>query len=97
VPIYKEVDKRKTENYRGINLLNTCYEIFSKIMDGKLKSITENVLLECQNGFTKDSSCIDSAFCMKLLIEKRREFNLETHFAFLDCEKASDKVVTKTS
>jgi hypothetical protein len=28
---------------------------------------------------------------MKLLI-KRREFNLETHFAFVDYEKASDKV-----
>jgi hypothetical protein len=29
---------------------------------------------------------------MKLLIEKREEFNLETHFAFVDYEKAFDKV-----
>jgi hypothetical protein len=29
---------------------------------------------------------------MKLLIEKRREFNLETHLAFLDYVKAFDKV-----
>jgi hypothetical protein len=29
---------------------------------------------------------------MKLLIEKRREVNLETHFAFVDYEKAFDKV-----
>jgi hypothetical protein len=37
VPIYKKGDKRKPENYRGMNLLNTCYKVFSKIMDGKLK------------------------------------------------------------
>jgi hypothetical protein len=29
---------------------------------------------------------------MKLLIQKRREFNLETHFAFVDYEKAFDEV-----
>jgi len=29
---------------------------------------------------------------MKLLIEKRREFNFETHLPFLDCVKSLDKV-----
>jgi uncharacterized protein (UPF0216 family) len=29
---------------------------------------------------------------MKHLIEKRKELNLKTHFAFLDCGKAFDKV-----
>jgi hypothetical protein len=43
VPIYKKGDKRKPENYRGINLLNTCYKIFSKILNGKLK---KNILLK---------------------------------------------------
>jgi hypothetical protein len=85
-------DFGKPENYRGINLLNTCYKIFSKILNKKLKNISEDFLLECQNGFRKGRSCTDSAFCMKLLIEKRREFNLETHFAFVDYEKAFDKV-----
>jgi hypothetical protein len=78
VSIYKNGDKRKPESYRGINLLNTCYKIFSTILDGKLKNITQDFLLECQNGFRKGRSCIDSAFCMKIFIEKRREFNLET-------------------
>jgi hypothetical protein len=61
-------------------------------LDGKLKNITEDFLLECQNRFRKGRPCIDSAFCMKLLTEKRREFNLETHFAFVDYENAFDKV-----
>jgi len=29
---------------------------------------------------------------MKLHIEKRREFNFETHLTFLDCVKSLDKV-----
>jgi hypothetical protein len=92
VPIYKKGDKRKPENYGGINLLNTCHKIFSNIFDGKLKNITQNFLVGCQNGFRKGRSCIDSAFCMKLLIEKIIKFNLETHFAFVDYEKVFDKV-----
>jgi hypothetical protein len=60
----------------------------------KLKKyyISENVLLQCQNGFRKWRPCIDSAFCMKFLTGKRREFNLKTHFAFVDYEKAFDNV-----
>jgi len=31
---------------------------------------------------------MDPTFCLKLLIEKRREFNLEVHLLFIDYEKA---------
>jgi hypothetical protein len=48
--------------------------------------------MEPQNGFRSGRSCIDPIFSLKLLLEKRREFNLETHFLFLDYEKASDQV-----
>jgi hypothetical protein len=39
--------------------------------------------------------CIDNEFAIKQTIEKRREFNLETHMAFLDVEKAFDRVNRK--
>jgi hypothetical protein len=38
----------------------------------KIGNVTEDFLLECQNGFRKGRFCMDSAFCIKLLIEKRR-------------------------
>jgi hypothetical protein len=76
------------ENYRGIRLLNESYKLNSKFLNKKLKVQAENFLLECQNGFRKDRSCIDPLFSMKLLIEKRRELNLETHLTFLDYVKA---------
>jgi hypothetical protein len=37
-------------------------------------------------------SCKDPIFCLKLLIEKRREFNLETHLLFIDYEEAFDNI-----
>ena len=37
-------------------------------------------------------SCTDPTFCLKLLIEKRRECNLETHLLFIDYEKAFDNI-----
>jgi hypothetical protein len=48
--------------------------------------------MEPQNGFRSGYSCIDPIFSLKLLLEKRREFNLETHFLFLDYQKAFDQV-----
>jgi hypothetical protein len=31
IPIYKKDYKQNVENYGGINLLNTCYKLYSKI------------------------------------------------------------------
>ena len=38
-------------------------------------------------GFRKGRSFTDPTFCLKVLIEKRREFNLETHLLFIDYKK----------
>jgi len=35
---------------------------------------------------------MNPTFCLKLLIEKRREFNLETLLQFIDYEKAFDNI-----
>jgi len=48
--------------------------------------------LEYQNGFRKGRSCIDPLFRMKLLIENRRDFNLESPLPFPDYVKAFDSV-----
>jgi hypothetical protein len=51
---------------------------------------------EAQNGFRRNRSCTDAVFSFKLLIEKRRENNLETHLLFLDYEKAFDCILRPT-
>jgi hypothetical protein len=42
--------------------------------------------------YIKGRSCSSPLFSVELLIQKRREFNLGTHLAFLDYVKAFDKV-----
>jgi hypothetical protein len=38
VPIFKKDDKEDPKNCRGISLLNACYKIYAKILNGKLKT-----------------------------------------------------------
>jgi len=56
------------------------------------QTVSEAILLEEKNGFRIGRSCIDNVFTIKQTIQKRRELNLETHIAFLDLEKAFDRV-----
>jgi len=49
-------------------------------------------MTETQNGVRKGQSCTDPTFCLKLLNEKRKEFNLETYLLFIDYEKAFDNI-----
>jgi len=66
--------------------------MYGKIITGRLKTVSEAILLEEQNGFRIGRSYIDNVFTIEQTIEKRREFNLETHIAFLDLEKTFDRV-----
>ena len=90
--LFKKVKRDDCSNYRGISLLNSGYKIYTKIITQLFKTILEAILLEEHNGFRTGRSCIDKVFTIKQTIEKRREFNLETHLAFLDLEKDFDRV-----
>lgn len=85
-------DLKITDNYRGISLLNAGYKIYANILKNKLNKHYDNIISEEQNGFRRGRSCCDGYFALKLLVEKHREFNLETHMAFIDFKKAFDKV-----
>jgi len=91
-PIFKKGDRRETRKCRGIGILNTCFKIYSKILNMKQRYYSEAFMTEAQNGFRKGRLCTDPTFFLKLLIEKRRELNVETHFLFIDNEKAFDNI-----
>lgn len=92
IPIYKKGDMSKAENYRGISLLSTCYKILVKIWAKRIGEAIETKLLESQNGFRRGRSCTDACYTIKLLMEKRIEYNEEMHLCFIDLEKAYDNV-----
>jgi hypothetical protein len=62
------------------------------VIAGRLNPIIDAITAESQNGFTKGRSCTNSVFTLKMPVDKRREYNLETHIAFAYYEKAFDRV-----
>jgi sorting nexin-29 len=89
--IFKKGNRRDCDNYRGISLLNTGYKIFANFIKNRLNKYYD-IIGEEQNGFQKGGSCCDGYFTVKILIGKHREFNMETHIAFVDFKKAFDQV-----
>ena len=69
--ISKKYDRREPKNYRRVSILNTCYEMYSKILNMKPQKWSELFMTETRNGFRKGRSCTDPTFCFKLLIEKK--------------------------
>ena len=92
ISLFKKGERNKTENYRGISLLNAAYKLYSRIINERLRTISETILLEEQAGFRKGRSCTDDVFSLRQIIQQRREFNLETHIAFIDYLKAFDRI-----
>lgn len=92
IPIHKRGNKKVINNYRGICLLNTAYKIYAKIVTNRLNIIADTIILEEQNGFRRNRSCIDGVFTLAQIIEKHREFNIPTFMIFIDYHKAFDTV-----
>jgi len=94
-PIYKKGDRTKTENYRGITLMDTGYKILTMILEEKLRKEVErlNILPETQAGFRKGRSCIDNIYILKTVAECAINLKKGRLFAFFaDLRAAFDKV-----
>ena len=93
ISLYIKRYRNQCENYRGISLLNVAYKVYGQIVNNRLipynRVIADTLLLEEQNGFRKGRSCIGNVIIIRQIIEKRREYNLETHIGFIDYEKTS--------
>ena len=50
VPIHKKGNKMICSNYRGISLLSIPCKVYTRILDGRVRSITETKAMEVQGG-----------------------------------------------
>lgn len=91
-PLHKKGDKLLCENYRGICLLNSGYKVFAKILHSRLMPYAESVVGEYQCGFRRDRSTTDQLFNVRLILQKGREFKINTHHLFIDFKAAYDSV-----
>ena len=93
VPLYKgKGDRCECGNYRGISLLCVVGKLFGRILIERIRDKTERVIREEQCGFRKGRSCTDQIFTVRQLSEKFIEKGKDVYWAFMDLEKAYDRV-----
>lgn len=92
VPLFKKGDASDCNNYRGISLLSLPSKLFATVLLRRCQRLAEHVLAEEQTGFRRGRGTTDAIFTLRLALEKRWECNQPTHLAFIDLEKAYDRV-----
>jgi hypothetical protein len=80
-----------TSNCRGISLLSTSYKI-SNILLSRLSPYIDESIGGLQCEFQRNKSTTDQLFCVRLVLEKKWEYNGTVHELFVDFKKAYDSV-----
>ena len=88
------LDPRLPLQYRGISLLSTVYKIYSSVINNRVMEIAEThkLFVDEQNGFRAKRSCDDHIYSLTTVIRNRQTKKLPTFVAFVDLEKAFDRV-----
>ena len=77
-------------NYRGLKLLDQCLKVVERIVEGFIR---ERVAIDdMQFGFMPGRGTTDAIFILRQVQEKYLAKNLPLYFAFIDLEKAFDRV-----
>ena len=86
--------KKELKNYRPIALMDTIGKIFCMVLNERLRVCVERnrILSDEQNGFRRNRRGEDNIFIVRELIERCKQRNERGYFAFLDIEKAYDRV-----
>ena len=93
-PLYKgKGDIKECGNYRGIKLMSHTMKLWDRVMKVRIRK--EVTIAEQQLGFMPGKSTTDSTFCLRMLLENWNEGQKAVHCAFIDLEKAYDRVPRK--
>ena len=93
VPLYKgKGDPLECKNNRGISLLSVPGKLYGRILIERVVENSEGQVGEEQSGFRKGRSCADQIFVLRQLCEKMKEKEKRVWVAFMDLEKAYDRV-----
>ena len=82
-------------NYRGISLLCVMGKVYGKIVIKRVRSGTVEAVWEVQGGFMEGKGCVDQVFAVRQVCEKYLAKGKDVFFAFMDLEKAYDRVDRK--
>ena len=80
-------------NYRGLKLTEQAMKILERIVDGLIRQVVS--IDDSQFGFVPGRGTTDAIFVVRQLQEKYLAVNKRLYMAFLDLEKAFDRVPRK--
>ena len=91
-PVFKKGDRRECSNYRGINLLNITYKMFTCLIYNMLVKYSGLTLDEYQAVFRPSRSETDHIQVVGQILGKCYVFGIELHNIFIDFKQAFDTV-----
>ena len=83
-------DIKECGNYRGIKLMSHSMKLWERVIEAKIRK--EVTIAEHQFGFMPGRSTTDAILGLRMLLEKWTEEQKAVHSAFIDLEKAYDRV-----
>ena len=93
VPIYKgKGDKWVCGNYRGISMLCATGKLYGRVLIERVREGTDSGVGDEQCGFRAGRGCMDQVFVVRQVCEKYMQKGKEVFWAFMDLEKAYDRV-----
>ena len=72
--------------------MSHAFKVYERILEKRLRACVEPKLGEWQSGFRKGRGTSDMIFTLKMIFEKSWEWDEDKYIAFLDLEKAFDRV-----
>ena len=91
VSLYKgKGDALNRGNYRGLKLIEQVMKVLERVVEGLIRQRVEIDEMQC--GFMSGRGTTDAIFIVRQLQEKHLAANKPLYMAFIDLEKASDRV-----
>lgn len=92
IPLPKKGDLLECGNYRLISLMSHITKLILRVLMRRIRSKLLPEINEEQFGFRKDSGTRNAIFVLRLIGERSIEMQRDVHLAFIDYEKAFDRV-----
>lgn len=92
ITIPKKGNATECSNYRTIALLSHASKILLNVVKNRLKIRIDAHLHEDQFGFRNQRGTREAILALRQILERRIDVNKDTYLAFVDLEKAFDKV-----
>ncbi|KAI5644882.1 reverse transcriptase (RNA-dependent DNA polymerase) domain-containing protein [Phthorimaea operculella] len=92
VTIPKKSNTLKCEEHRTLSLVSQASKILLKIIQNRIRPKAEEYIGPDQYGFRQSKGTREAILALRIIIDRRLDLSLNTHIAFIDLEKAFDKV-----